>query len=175
MQISRNICCTQDDNLTVKEKKQVCDDIGCIYEKCGWQKDGYDDDAWEDDGYNDDKTSWKRDGYNDDNPKPAWEDDGYNDDKSSWKKDGYDDDDSKPSWNDDGYDQKNKYNKKGNKESWYDFKNSYMDDECSAEDREKCCTANSANQRDVCDRVGCNIKKVRLFITNTSSSIISAS
>ena len=144
VQISRNICCNQDDNLTVKEKKQVCDDIGCIYEKCGWQKDGYDDDAWEDDGYNDDKSSWKKDGY---------------------------DDDSKPSWNDDGYDQKNKYNKKDNKESWYDFKNSYKDDECSGEDRQKCCTANRANQRNVCDKVGCNMEKVRLFITNASSSI----
>ena len=89
MQISRNICCNQDDNLAFKERKQVCDDIGCIYEKCGRQRDGWKDDEWKDDEWKDDghwskptpkPTSWKDDGHRSKpTPKPtSWKDDGHN-------------------------------------------------------------------------------------------------
>ena len=60
-------------------------------------------------------------------------------------------------WNYKNNFQKNKYN----------FKNSNKDDECTADEREECCTANENEQLQVCDSLGCNIRKVRMVRTDT--------
>jgi len=147
VQFARNICCTQHDDLTVGEKKEVCDDLGCIYEKCGWKKDGYDDDE--------SQSSWKNDGYSQD----------YDDDKYA---DYFNNNYQKNKYNVMDYynnnDQTNKYNVKdyndnNYQKNKYNFKND-DDDECTADEREECCTANEKKQLQVCENLGCNIRKV---------------
>ena len=163
---ARDICCNQSDKLSVNDKQKVCDKLGCMYKKCGWKRDGYNDD--------DSKPTWKNDGYNKD-------DDGKYDDNSSWKKDGYDDD----KYDDDKYDD-NKYddNKYADKydvdynkvkdrydEQWnyngdeykYSHVNDYDEDSCSAAEREACCTVKTdtlKQQWEMCETLGCNLKKV---------------
>jgi len=53
-------------------------------------------------------------------------------------------------------DVKNNYDQKDN----YDFKDDYDDDECTAGEREECCTANEKKQWQICTMLGCNPKKV---------------
>jgi hypothetical protein len=64
--------------VTVEGKKEVCDALGCIYEKCGWKKDGWEDDSHGKDKYDDDK--WGSGGYSkyDDDKYPVEQD--YDDD-----------------------------------------------------------------------------------------------
>jgi hypothetical protein len=164
VQFARNICCTQDEDLTVREKKEVCDDLGCIYEKCGWKKDG-----WEDDSYS-------KDNYDDEDSRPAWNNDGYNkdyDEKYKYQNDYDNDNYQKNKYNNygNGNYQKNKYNFKydygnGNyQKNKYDFKKDYDDDdECTADEREECCTANEKKQWQVCHTLGCNINKVSTML-----------
>ena len=82
--------------------------------------------------------------------------DNYNDNK--YQKNKYD------SYNDNKY-QKNKY----------DFKSDDEDDKCTAEEREDCCTANEKKQVQVCESLGCNIRKVRMVELDSSPPIISTS
>ena len=149
LQFARNICCEQDDHVTVEGKKEVCDALGCIYEKCGWKKDGWEDDSHGKDKYDDDKWGSdgyiKKDKYDDDDYKADWGSGGYSkydDDKYQYKKD-YDDD----------YYQKQKYyaEKKYSKDS---------DDKCTSEKRDGCCNAPAKKQWEVCIMLDCNPNKV---------------
>lgn len=168
MQFARNICCNQHDDVTVGEKKEICEDLGCIYEKCAWKRDGYDDD--------DSKTSWKNDGYDED----------YEDEQYKYKNDYDDDNYQKNKYNvEDYYNsnyQKNKYdsyndyyNDNNYQKNKYDSKNEYEEDKCTADEREECCTANEKKQVQVCESLGCNVRKVRMVKLGLSPSIISSS
>ena len=143
----------------MKEKAEICDDLGCIYDKCGWKKDGYDDNddskpAWKSDGYDEDKYKNRNDYYGD-YSKPAWRNDGYNEKyKNKYNQnDIYDDRNQKNKYDYNDYDQnQGKYND--------DYKDVYEDDKCTADEREECCTANDKKKWQVCKTLGCNIKKV---------------
>ena len=154
LQFARNICCEQDDHVTVEGKKEVCDALGCIYEKCGWKKDGWEDDSHGKDKYDTDKWGSdgyiKKDKYDVDDYKAEWGSGGYNK---------YDDDKYQPKDYDDDYYQKQKYyaEKKYSKDS---------DDKCTSEERDECCNAPEKKQWEVCIMLDCNPNKVRANINS---------
>ena len=179
LQIARNMCCSQGDDIGVKGKIKVCEDLGCIYEKCGWKKDGWEDDSYgkddydEDDKakwgsggystgkYGDDKAKWGSGGYN----KDKYDDDKYDDDKAKWGSGGYSTgkyDDDKGDYDDD-YAQMQKYFA----EKKYAAKD--YDDECTSDERETCCTAEFGKRGEICMMLGCNINKVSTNILTYTS------
>ena len=124
--------------MTVEGKKEVCDALGCIYEKCGWKKDGWEDDSYGKDKYDDDK--WGSDGY-------------IKKDKTEWGSGTY------SKYDDDDYHQKQKYyaEKKYSKDS---------DDKCTSEERDECCNAPEKKQWEVCIMLDCNPNKVSTNINS---------
>jgi len=59
-------------------------------------------------------------------------------------------------------------------EDSYDVKDDYDDDDkCTVDEREECCTANEKKQLQVCENLGCNIRKVSTAQTNTSPQSLS--
>ena len=134
---SRDICCNQNDRLSINDKKRVCNRLGCMYNKCGWKKDGYDDD----DDYS--EPASKSDGYDD-----KYDDkDLYDQQWNSYKKNDNGGDDFEDAKND-GDDDK------------YDHVNDYDDDKCTSAERRVCCLANEKKQWTVCNILGCNVRKV---------------
>ena len=54
---------------------------------------------------------------------------------------------------------------KDNDDGKYDHVNDYDEDNCTAEERRECCTVNEKKQWQVCNILGCNVKKVSANIT----------